>query len=183
MIFFLDNGESKNCIINYDSLFTMNNCMLFVAYYFIHFHSFSSNVIQYVQIARCYHISKRWKKACHESEATTLKVMWSHISMNFIKAFAMKVQNLQNKNYMIKDCGQNAVLMLSQYWDTCKQITGSENTMVFSLRDVLTMFWWFRKWIDVWMFLFSQLRKRKYSIAVLQYHRSLRYVWSPAVSS
>ena len=61
--------------------------------------------------------------------------------MNFIKAFAMKVQNLQNNNYMIKDCGQNAVLMLSQYWDTCKQITGSENTMVFSLRDVLTMFW------------------------------------------
>ena len=82
---------------------------------------------------------------------------------------------------MIKDCGQNAVLMLSQYWDTCKQITGSENTMVFSLRDVLTMFWWFRKWIDVWMFLFSQLRKRKYSIAVLQYYRSLCYVWSSCV--
>ena len=159
MIFFLENGESKNCFMNYDSLFTINYCMLFVAYYFIHFHSFSSNVIQYVQIARCYHISKRWKKACHESVATTLKVMWSQNSMTFNKAFAMKVQPAA-KNYMIKDCGQNAVLMLSQYWDTCKQITGSENTMVFSLRDVLTMFWWFRKWIDVWMFLFSQKKKK-----------------------
>ena len=150
-----------------------------ISFTFIHFHPMWSNMSK---LRDAITFQKDERKHAMKVKQQRLKSCGARIPWLSTKPLQWKY-NLQNKNYMIKYCGQNAVLMLSQYWDTCKQITGSENTMVFSLRDVLTMFWWFRKWIDVWMFLFSQLRKRKYSIAVLQYHRSLRYVWSPAVSS